>query len=319
MNRVWRSLGGLMALAFLGLCAMTGCPGPEPQAAATGGSTGTTSSSSSSSSSTDTTPSGTSTGGQCSCPEFDVLFVQDNSDSIPIDLWSELVYAVVQAGSSITEMLERACSFHVGVVTSTAELNNPSGCQTLGDLSRVDNSGDPCPVANGRFITEADSENFQQAMTCLLTSEQRSVNGQETPMEALFAALAPAANAPGGCNEGFLRDGAPLLLVIISDVDDSQSDVDGDQQPDIQQSDTAGIWYDELIQIKGSDDLVAAIGILGPAGTPDPSCPAEEVDELRNFVGSFLSSHEAILPICDMSGTKLTDAVDALGDELCPP
>jgi hypothetical protein len=38
--------------------------------------------------------------------------------------------------------------------------------------------------------------------------------------DAMIAALSPELNGPGGCNEGFVRDDALLVVVFISDVND---------------------------------------------------------------------------------------------------
>lgn len=42
-------------------------------------------------------------------------------------------------------------------------------------------------------------------------------NPSERPMNGMTEALSPALNGPGGCNEGFLRDDAILVVTFISD------------------------------------------------------------------------------------------------------
>jgi hypothetical protein len=74
--------------------------------------------------------------------------------------------------------------------------------------------------------------------------------------EALSATL----NGPGGCNEGFLRDDAILVITFISD-DPNYEDVDGPQQ-----------WYDAVVAAKkGNKDAVVVAGLIPQ---PDMGCGA---------------------------------------------
>lgn len=318
MDRNSVRLAALIAFAWGGLCAAMGCPGPEPQAAHTGG--GTTGSTSSTSSSG--TPSGTGTGASCSCLDFDVLFVVDNTHSF-WDLHYKFIPLTILVGPTIQELLDQACSLHVGVVTATPQPNNPDDCQELGDLSRNNGDGDACEVYNGRYLTENDTDTFADSVVCLLYTGLDSIDGDERPIEALFAALDPERNAPGACNDGFLRDDAPLVVVIISDADDRRSEIDG-----VVGADDPDDWFEALVQLKGGRDRIAMIGIIGPIEDPGPDagagggagggCNVEPGVRLRQFIENNLPSHSAILDVCDPDATMLTDAIEELGGVLCP-
>ena len=80
-------------------------------------------------------------------------------------------------------------------------------------------------------------------------------SGDDRVAEAMVAAIGPAANGAGGCNEGFLRDDALLMVTVISGYDyDSAGSPEG--------------WASALLDAKGGDpDAVVMLSIT------DPACP----------------------------------------------
>ncbi len=79
-------------------------------------------------------------------------------------------------------------------------------------------------------------------------------HSSERPMDALVAALAPAINATGGCNQGFLRDDAFLVVTFISD--DTNYEDQG----------TPESWYQAVLAAKkGDPNAVAMVGFT-PVG-----------------------------------------------------
>ncbi|MBK8264989.1 MAG: hypothetical protein IPK80_27075 [Nannocystis sp.] len=73
--------------------------------------------------------------------------------------------------------------------------------------------------------------------------------------QALSAAMKPEMNAPGGCNAGFLRDDALLMVTFIGGYD-----YDSKGNPDL--------WADRVLSAKGGDQgAVVMVSIL------DPKCP----------------------------------------------
>jgi len=92
-------------------------------------------------------------------------------------------------------------------------------------------------------------------------------NSPELTMGGMLAALDPGMNGPGGCNEGFLRDDAVLVVTFISDEED-----DGDSMGD------PLAWRDELLALKGGNETaVVMLGLLGDTGVPGAVCPPDSV------------------------------------------
>jgi hypothetical protein len=300
------------AVAFA-LLAVTACPGPEPQLVAPGGSGGSGGSAGGAGGSGGvggTVAAGGAggaggeggLGGSCQCDALDVLIMVDNTDSID-DFALDLLMPSLQLIQTVEELAANICSMHVGTVTSTPPDQNPNGCDMLGALSRVNSSDEPCPLANGRFVTKEDD--IMSALLCIVNTGS-SGNGNERPMDAAFEALSPAMNAPGACNEGFFRPEALLLLVIISDVDDTVSSGEPDE------------WYDDLIALNGGDQsALASLGILGPV-TADPNCDAEASPRLHAFLMEHGLDNQAATNMCDISTMDLKDAAERMGEAICP-
>lgn len=70
--------------------------------------------------------------------------------------------------------------------------------------------------------------------------------GVEIQMSAMQAAISNELNDPGGCNEGFLRDDAILVITVLTDENDGS---DGDP-PD---------WYDAVVTAKGGNEEATVV------------------------------------------------------------
>ncbi len=69
-------------------------------------------------------------------------------------------------------------------------------------------------------------------------------------MDSLVAAMGTDLNGPGGCNEGFLRDDAILVVTFISD------------DPNYEDAGDAQSWYDAVVAAKGGNaDAVVVLGL----------------------------------------------------------
>jgi hypothetical protein len=77
------------------------------------------------------------------------------------------------------------------------------------------------------------------------------VSGGDPPMgDALIAALKPKINAEGGCNAGFLREDALLVVAFINDFNDTESKSWPYQQ------------YDAIIAAKKDPNAVVMLGVV---------------------------------------------------------
>jgi len=260
---------------------LAGCSGPEGQAGTsetpttlgtlsgtstvTAGSTTDTEASTTTEPSTDTDPPAPATGtgedpkfdlgiqpdvGQDvedGCTKVDFLFVVDNSGSMEDDQ-ANLIANFPNFITGIQSTLENVDEYHVGVVTTDAYTGNLPACQVLGGLvSRTGgtaSSNQICgPYADGRnYMTEMDD--LASSFAC---AAQVGVagNGIERPMNAMEAAVRGDHAAAGQCNEGFLRDDALLVVVIISD------EWDGPNDPELDgSSGDAASWYDTVVDAK---------------------------------------------------------------------
>ncbi|MCY0987870.1 hypothetical protein OV203_12095 [Nannocystis sp. ILAH1] len=115
-----------------------------------------------------------------------------------------------------------------------------------------------CDLASGlRYITPGQPE-LEEAFTCVASM---GTNGADQVAEATVKALADGINGPGGCNEGFLRDDALLVVVAIQDTYDQESEG------------TPEDWRDALVVAKGGDaDAVVLLVISTDKDDPAGLC-----------------------------------------------
>jgi hypothetical protein len=152
-------------------------------------------------------------------------------------------------------------------------------------------------VGDSRYI-RPEEPNVLPPLQCLT---DLGVRFYDTPTiaDALRAALTPQQLGTGGCNEGFLRDGTLLVVMILTDKDDTVSS--GDPQA----------WYEAVIASRGGDpDRVVVIGLF--AEDPDAcTAGAHTPGDLGAFVELF--PHAFRLNICAEESYEW-----ALADTLAP-
>lgn len=165
----------------------------------------------------------------------DILFVIDNSDSMAEEqagIASELPAFIDQLkqGAGIEQ------DFRVGVITTTV-YQNALVSGTLYYQEYPDQAGKLQPVPDaapdGGVALGTGTERMLEASDpALLDKFGRLIrqgtggSGQETPFEAVRLATGPLAQIPlaDGGNGGFFRDGARLLVVVVSDEDDCSAE-----------------------------------------------------------------------------------------------
>ncbi|MGH1342508.1 MAG: hypothetical protein ACRBN8_13190 [Nannocystales bacterium] len=228
------------------------------------------------------------------CQGIDFLFVIDNSGSMT-QQQTQLLASFSGFIDAIQTSLENVDSYHVGVVTSDNYGGNAPGCNTIGDLvtqtAGFGSSASVCgPFAGGqRFAT--DEDDLELVFPCIA---QVGTTGSpiEQPVTATVAALDPANAEPGACNEGFIREDAILVVVLVTDDPPFDFDMD-DAHPD---TDTSG-WFDAVVAAKGGDvESVVMIGFvpLDPAAT----CTFGTSPNLIGFVEEF-GEQGVLASICE--------------------
>jgi hypothetical protein len=142
-----------------------------------------------------------------------------------------------------------------------------------------DSSAQRCELAAGRYITREDPD---PVATFICTARVGSGGGFAHPADAMVAALSPALLGlppypPIGCNQGFLRDDALLVVTIMADTPDDQS------------SGPAEAWRKALMEAKHQDgDAFQLLVISTDNDVHDGLCGDWNggfVHRLRIFVG----------------------------------
>ena len=238
---------------------------------------------------------GDDAGGVQTCREVDFLFVVDNSGSMR-DNQAKLVanYDVFLEG--IVETVDRLESIHVGVVTTDAYAHNLFPCNQIGGLVTHTGGKDSSKRQCGHnFMTEADDLDDKFRCAARVGTDG---SGHEWSLRSAIAAVTPPMMSEGGCNEGFLRDGALLVLVIISDED-----------VDIDPLFAAG----SLVEAKRGDlDSIVVVALANPETGECGGVFDEQIATgLAGFAASF--PHGFVGPICAPDYTDIFEqAVDVV-------
>jgi hypothetical protein len=226
------------------------------------------------------------------CKKVDFLFVIDSSNSMATNQ-AELIASFPEFVDSIYGSLDQVDSYHVGVVTSDAYEWNESGCQSIGALvtqtGGKDSGMQTCgPFASGaRFMSNEDDLDEAFACTALIGT---GGDNDEAMMEGALQAVSSELNEPGACNDGFIRQDALLVLVLITDEDDPGTCINGGQSCDGSPGDPDE-WFDFIVDVKGGHaENIVALSLT--RGAPDNSCGSEQGTEtdgerIMSFVNRF--------------------------------
>jgi hypothetical protein len=96
--------------------------------------------------------------------------------------------------------------------------------------------------------------------------------GDEQPMAAMMRAVSPALNGAGGCNAGFVRPDAVLVVTFITDEDDDASP--GDPE----------LWRRALLDAKDQNEgAVVLLGLMGSAECGQPAPRLESMLQSLRF------------------------------------
>jgi hypothetical protein len=117
-----------------------------------------------------------------------------------------------------------------------------------------------CEFAGGRRWIDHTEPDLVAAFSCAAKVGTGGDNS-ERPAQALVSALSPAILGPGGCNEGFLRPDALLVVTLLTDEQDVTSEPKEDPAS----------WAQSVIDAKGGkQESVVMLGLLGGIEFPGP-------------------------------------------------
>ena len=229
------------------------------------------------------------------CQAIDFMFVIDNSISMS-DQQTALKAAFPLFMATISETLPTT-DYQIMVVDTDAagrcapgvcthatcqEANQYAcgnqfvACDTIRGAGVVHPAGQEatngmCSVfGNNRYIIEGEPD-LSGTFSCM-ASVGLAGHQSERPMDGMVEAVSPALLGPGGCNTGFIRDDAILVVTFLSD------------DPNVEDQNTAQQTYDALVAAKnGNADAIVMLGL-----TPGfDGCTASAGAHWAELIGLF--------------------------------
>lgn len=296
-----------------------GTSGAETGAPTTSGGSGGESSSSSDGVKLDLGVPDAGDGMMMGCKKVDILYVIDNSPS----MYDEQQTLIANFDTFVQEMqaaLAEVADYHIGVITTdnyaeegflddSTDVVNASvpACKFLGGMVVESQQGLCTPFAAGfNYITEADV--LEAKFSCVANVGEDG-DSDERVGDALIGAIAPENQAPGTCNAGFLRPDALLILVILTDENDS-SDTDPQE------------WYDAVVAAKGKPENVVALSLIWDDF--ENNCQQDLSESTGYTIEEFtqMFPNHAVGNICDYSYegffASAVPTIDTACDNLIP-
>lgn len=209
---------------------------------------------------------GTTDGTREGCHKVDLLFVVDNSGSMAEEQ-SKVIANFPTFSNQVQTQLADVESYQLAVVstdsydTGSSDLNvnsdNPA-CQVIGAAITRSDAGTCTPYAEGhRFMTDMDDLDTKFACAADLGT---GGSGEEKVGDAIVHALDAAMVGPAGCNDGFLRDDALLVIVVLTDEDDAEHSAGGPID-----------WYNAVVAAKGGQaDNVVVLSLVWDDSNGNP-------------------------------------------------
>ena len=261
-------------------------------------------------------------GGGEGCEKVDLLFVIDNSGSMA-DEQASLIASFEGFVNGIQATLDSAESYHIGVVTTDAYDANASNCRTLGALvTQTGGEGasnqDCLPFSTGKRYLDDTEPNLQDKFACI-AQVGISGSGDEIQAQSGYTAVTKIMNQQGACNEGFIRDDALLVVVIITDEDDAPDCVpfigclggSAGDPPD---------WAAQFTQSKnGIQENIVLLALVGQSA--NNSCGADHCTRLIALSNWFIngSSGDICAPSYDGFFNEAISVIDTACDNFTPP
>lgn len=186
-----------------------------------------------------------------------------------------------------------ACDLEMG-----AGVISPHG----GQASNMD-----CGVPAGRRYLTGDDEPLDDMFACI-AQVGTSGSFSEFPVTAAVNAL----QNPMGCNDGFLRDDAILVMTVITDDHDGDFSYPGDAENGNPQA-----WYDSIVAAKnGNEDATVFIGLTSNHCMAPPVPPFQQIVSLFGDQG-VQGSNCSLAEMLDTFETAVM-AIDTTCDGFIP-
>lgn len=265
-------------------------------------------------------------GTQDVCDKVDLLFVIDNSFSMAQEQ-SKLIANFPVFANEIQTQLAGVDSYHVAVVTTDNYGDTPNinedrpTCRTLGASVTRSDSGTCAPYAEGKpYMTDMDDLGAKFSCAADVGTDGAST---ERVGGAIVEAMRPAINDAGGCNEGFLRDDALLVIVILTDENDAST-----------QWGSPTDWATAVAAAKGDrEENVVVLSLIWDDGNGNPNgctsnglpplIPGDETygEAIVQFTNYFTNGTVGSVCVSDY-GPFFSSAISVIGsacDDFVPP
>ena len=237
-----------------------------------------------------------------SCKKIDFLFIIDNSGSMSDN--QENLIANYQILIDGIIGLTGFDDFHVGVITTDEYSFNAPECSLMGGLvvqtGGTDSSDRVCgPWVEGNYMTFSEIQG-EDGFACA-AQVGTSGNAVEQPIRALTSSLGPFIRSEDQCNEGFFREDAKLVVVIITDEDDASN----------------GSALNALAEIEFYKQDLENIVVIGLLPSLDGECTNVSGIDIKNFIAHF--PYYQIGDVCDEDyGVFLENALGTV-EAACKP
>ncbi len=220
--------------------------------------------------------------------------------------------------------------------TPCAALPPDDGCgNKLGLGLNNDRYGFSCNfLGANRYIIDGQPD-LTDTFRCAAADRGDTGLYDERAAGALVAAISPEMNGPGGCNAGFLRHDAILVVTMITDEEDDPNDhnVRTAMDFDFNSAGDPDTWRQAVVDAKyGNEEAVVMLGLLGDpdVATGGTWCPplvldedgenygvegAEETHRLRQLSESF--THGMWAGICEPNYAPFFDRAVSVIDTAC--
>jgi len=131
----------------------------------------------------------------------------------------------------------------------------------------------PCEFEGGQRFMVSSDPNLETNFSCA-ASVGLAGHPSERPMDGMVEALSAPLGEVGGCNEGFLRDDAILVITFLSD------------DPKVEDQNNALDTYNALVEAKnGDDDRIVVLGLIPQPDQNGCSNGGEHWSEMINYFG----------------------------------